>query len=96
MGASPREGTSKPAKHPLSNPRLHPLDIGVGEHCPPETHGPIASLVWLEYAVDDTTMEMQMLTEGTPQNSGTADAIPCIIRELQSCCTVVLKSSCLF
>ncbi len=48
--SSPREGTSKPAKHPLPNPRLHPLDIGVREHCLPETHCLIASLVRLEYA----------------------------------------------
>jgi len=63
MGASPREGTSKPAKHPLPNLRLYHLDIGVGEHRLPETRGFIAPRVQLEYTVDYTTMEVHMFVE---------------------------------
>ena len=48
--------TDEPAKHPLSNPRLHPLDIGVAEYRLAETHGLLASLLRLEYAVDHTTV----------------------------------------
>ena len=55
--------TDEPAKHPLSNPCLHPLDIGVGEHRLAETHGLLASLVRLEYTVDHTTVKMQMLID---------------------------------
>ncbi len=63
MGASPREGTSKPAKHSLPNSHPHRLDIGVGEHRLAETHGLLASLRRLEYAVDHTTVKMEVLVE---------------------------------
>ncbi len=63
MGASPREGTSKPAKHPLPNPRLHPLDIGVRERSLPEPHRLLVPLTRLEYPVDHAAMEVDVLIE---------------------------------
>ena len=53
----------EPAKDSLANQHLHPLGIGVCEHRLPEPNRLIASLLRLEYAVDDTTMKVQVLIE---------------------------------
>ena len=50
----------EPAKDPLPNSRLHPLEIGVCEHRLPETHRLDAFLARLEHSFDDTAVEMML------------------------------------
>ena len=59
--------TGEPAEHPLPNPHLRPLDIGVGKHRFAETHDLLVSVLRLEYAVDHTTVEMQVSLSAEPK-----------------------------